>query len=529
MAQPDRALTPRQRWLGLTIVLAAVLVDLIDVGVVVIAAPHLAADLGATPAELQWIVAGYALAFGVLLVLGGRLGDILGRRRTFLAGTVVFTVASAACALAPDTTTLIAARAAAGLGAALMVPQVLSIIQTTFTESERPRAFGAYGAVVAVGAGLAPPIGGLLLELGPEELSWRILFLINVPIGVLAVLGGARYLEESRTGDRPGLDLVGTVTVGAALLLVLFPLVTLGHGSVSPLALAGGLVGLALLALFVRTQRRREERGRPVLVPMTVFRRPGPAVGLVAVVMVWSGMSAYTLVLTLQLQDGHGLSPLTTGLVLMAWPIGVGLSANSASLPALLARIDGRQVLLGTALLTAGMALLVASLGHALATGGALGGTGDIILRLVPGLFVSGLGMGLFAPGITQKMMSWAPEEAVGGVSGTVNAVIQIAGSLGTVVAGSLFFLALPRGGTGTHPPEAADTAGLVALLYPLGGFLVAGLVAVWLHRSERHRPSPEDPDRPSPPPERRLGRSGSASAVPGRRPRRRGPSPDGG
>src|SRR5690625_611598 len=414
MAKPDRSSSPGQRWLGLAIVLAAVLVDLIDVGVVVIAAPHLAASLGASPAELQWIVASYALAFGVLLVLGGRLGDILGRRRTFLAGTVVFTIASAACAFAPDTTTLIAARAVAGLGAAFMVPQVLSIIQTTFTESERPRAFGAYGAVVAIGAGLAPPLGGLLLELGPDALSWRILFLINVPIGVLAVIGGARFLEESREDARPGLDLVGTVTVGTALLLVLFPLVALGHGSVSPPAMVGGLVGLVLLAVFVRAQRRREELGRSVLVPMTVFKRPALRIGLISVVMVWSGMSAYTIVLTLQLQDGHGLSPLVTGMVLMAWPIGVGLSASSASIPVLATRIGDRQVLFGAALLAAGMALLVASLGHALATGGTLGSTGDITLRLVPGLFVSGLGMGLFAPGITQKMMSWAPENAVG-------------------------------------------------------------------------------------------------------------------
>src|SRR5699024_110104 len=268
MAKPDRSSSPGQRWLGLAIVLAAVLVDLIDVGVVVIAAPHLAASLGASPAELQWIVASYALAFGVLLVLGGRLGDILGRRRTFLAGTVVFTIASAACAFAPDTTTLIAARAVAGLGAAFMVPQVLSIIQTTFTESERPRAFGAYGRGGAVRRGPCPPLGGVAVGPGPGGVALAILVPVHRPVRGLAVIGGARFLEESREDARPGLDLVGTVTVGTALLLVLFPLVALGHGSVSPPAMVGGLVCLVLLAVFVRAQRRREQLGRSVLAPM---------------------------------------------------------------------------------------------------------------------------------------------------------------------------------------------------------------------------------------------------------------------
>src|SRR5699024_742931 len=222
---------------------------------------------------------------------------------------------------------------------------------------------------------------------------------------------------------------------------------------------------------------------------MTVFKRPAHRIGLITVVMVWSGMSAYTIVLTLQLQDGHGLTPLVTGLVLMAWPIGVGLSANSASIPDLATRIGERKDQIRTPLLPAARAMFVASLCHAFAAGATLGSTGDITLRLVPGLFVSGLGMGLFAPGITQKMMSWAPENAVGGVSGTVNAVIQLSGSLGTVAAGSLFFLALPDGETGLLTPAAADTAGLVALLYPLGGFVVASLLAVALHRRERRRP----------------------------------------
>ena len=186
-------------------------------------------DLGASYADIQWVVAAYALALGLVLVTGGRLGDILGRKRLFLSGVAVFTAASAACALAPSTGALIAARAVQGAAAGLMLPQILATVQVGFPPAERPKAYGAYGAMNGLGAAAAPIIGGLLVGNDVFGLAWRSVFWINVPVGLVALVAGAVLVAESRSARRPRLDLPGVVIVSVGLLLLLYPLIQGGE------------------------------------------------------------------------------------------------------------------------------------------------------------------------------------------------------------------------------------------------------------------------------------------------------------
>lgn len=275
MGKPD----PR-RWLGLVVVLLAAFMDFIDVTIVVIAAPVIQADLGASYAGVQWLLAGYTLPFGLLLVTGGRLGDLAGRKRVFLAGVLGFTLASAWCSLAGSIGMLIAARVAQGMAAGLMVPQVLATIQVSFPPAERPRAYGLYGAVAGLAFSAAPILGGLLLTQDLWGLSWRSVFLINLPVGVLAVAAGAVLLGESRAERRPRLDLGGVAIVTTGLLLVLYPLIQgndLGWPAWTWLMTAAAL---PVLAAFVWYERHQERRGLLPLVPVSLLRRRSFGAGL---------------------------------------------------------------------------------------------------------------------------------------------------------------------------------------------------------------------------------------------------------
>jgi EmrB/QacA subfamily drug resistance transporter len=422
-----------RRWPGLAVLLLAAFMDFVDVSIVLIAAPVIQADLGATYAGIQWMLAGYTLSFGLLLITGGRLGDLVGRKRVFLIGVAVFTVASAWCGLAGSIGVLVAARVVQGAGAGMMVPQVLATIQVSFPRQERPKAYGLYGAVAGLAFSAAPVISGLLLQLDLLGLSWRPVFLVNVPVGLAAFAGAAVLVRESRADVPPATDLAGVALSSAGILLLLYPLIQ-GNDLDWPLwAFAMMAAALPVLALFARYEARRERQGGLPLVPMSLFHQRSFSAGLLCALVVYSAVASFFFVLVIQLQAGHGLSPLRTGLITVAWPIGIGITSNLAV--RLAGRLGRRLVSVGAVLVTACMLALIAAIQAAGRDVGAW--------QVMAALLVGGLGMGMIAPILVNIVMSAVPSRDAGAASGVTNTVSQIGAAAGLAVVGALFVVFL--------------------------------------------------------------------------------------
>jgi EmrB/QacA subfamily drug resistance transporter len=323
------AYDPR-RWLALGVLLLAVVMDLIDITIVNIALPSIRDDLGASNAALEWTVAGYTLAFALGLITAGRLGDVYGRRRMFLLGVGGFTAASVLCGLAWSPEALIAARIAQGALAALMVPQVLSMINVSFPPAERAKAYGLYGGFAGIATVSGPLIGGLLVQGDLFGLDWRPIFLINLPVGLATLVAVAVLVRESRDEHPLRLDLTGVGLVTTALLLLLYPLVQ-GHELGWPTWTFVSMAASApVLAVFAVEQARRSRRGGSPLVPLGLFRRHAFTGGVLAALTFFSGVAGFFLVMTLTLQVGLGFSPLHTALTFLPWSIGIAVAAGAS-------------------------------------------------------------------------------------------------------------------------------------------------------------------------------------------------------
>ncbi|HEX6346282.1 MFS transporter [Umezawaea sp.] len=413
----------RWRWRVLAVVLLAEVVDLLDSTVMTVAAPSVHAGLGGGAATLQWLTAGYTLAFGVLLVVGGRLGDHWGRKRLFVLGAVGFTVASALCAAATSPEALVAARVAQGAFGALMIPQGFGVLASVFGEHERARAFSLFGPVMGLAAIGGPIVAGGLIALDPGGLDWRLVFLVNLPIGALVVAGALRWMPADRGDTTARIDPVGAVLVAAGSALLVHPLIQ-GREAGRPwwtfAELAAGVVAFLALGRRQRTSRS------PILVP-SLLRKRAFVTGLVVAVSFFTGAGGLTLVLSLHLQLVLGHTALGTALALS--PMAVGIVLSSIAAPRLEAG-PGRSVLhLGLAVEAAGvigLALVVSSDLPAWALS-------------VPTLVV-GLGLGLLFGTVIQSVLAVASPDEVGSASGALNAVQQLATALGVAVLGTLFF-----------------------------------------------------------------------------------------
>src|SRR3954447_9953533 len=281
-----------RRWLVLALVLAVECMDLLDGTIVNVAAPSIRADLRSSLSALQWIAAGYALTFAVGLVTGGRLGDIFGRKRLFLLGVAGFTAASALCGAARSTEMLIACRLVQGAFAALMIPQGFGIIRAAFPPDELQKAFGLFGPVIGLSAVLGPVIGGVLTDAA----DWRWIFLVNVPLGIAALIGGRRLLPESRADDPPALDLPGAALVTVAAGLLVYPLIQGREAGWPAWTLVSMGAAAGTLAVFVLVERARERRGVSALVTMSLFRKRAFSAGLATIVVFFAGMIGLMLV-----------------------------------------------------------------------------------------------------------------------------------------------------------------------------------------------------------------------------------------
>lgn len=421
----------RRRWIALAIVMTAAFMDLVDVTIVNIAIPSIQRDEGASFSQIQWITAGYALAFAAGLITGGRLGDIYGRRRLFLLGVGGFTLASALCGFAVDPAMLVAARVLQGGMAAMMVPQVLSIVHATFPAHERGKVFGLFGGVVGLGAVSGPLLGALLTEWNLFGLEWRPIFLINLPVGIAAVLLGRRFITESRAPRALKLDLVGVALVTLGLLMLLYPLTRgreLGWPLWGHLLMAGSVPVFAALVWY---ERRKAARDGSPLVELSLFRVRSFAAGIAVQTVFGVALGVFFLVWTLYMQIGLGWSVLRAGLTGVPFSLAVSTAA-ALSVQFLVPRF-GRKVLQAGALtMGLGVLLYIAEsdrYGLAIAS-----------WQMALPLVVMGVGMGLIVAPLTDAILSEVPREHAGSASGLLNTVQQMGNALGLGLVSVVFF-----------------------------------------------------------------------------------------
>jgi len=421
----------RGRWLAFGAVLAAAVMDLMDTTITQVAGPAIRRDLGGSDALLEWVTAAYTLAMGVGLLTGGRLGDLLGRKRMVLIGIAGFTAASVACAVAATPGELIAARAAQGLLAAAMLPQVFGLIRDLFAAPEMGKAFAVYGPVMGLSAVLGPIAAGGLISLNLAGLGWRAIFLVNVPVGIAALAAGARLIPAAAAAPRRGrLDISGALLAGAAMFLVVFPLAQ-GHDLGWPWWLAA-LLGAAVpaLAVFAWHQARRHRAGRTPLVEPSIFRHRSYSSGVVFTVVFVGTMGGITLVFNVVLQVGLGFTPWHSALTTVPWAGGAFIGS---ALSGMLMGALGRRVLqIGLVAEAAGLA----AIGVVLHLIGAHVGTVDLIAPML----VGGAGMGMvFVPLFDIIMGHIAPHET-GSAAGVLQAVNSLGMAIGVAGIGAIFF-----------------------------------------------------------------------------------------
>ena len=424
------------RWAALPVLLTGTFMVVLDFFIVNVALPSMQRELHAGTGAIEWVVAGFALTSAVFLITAARLGDRIGRRRTFSIGLGVFTLASAACGAAGSPTALVAARLAQGVGAALVMPNVLSIINVTYTGADLPRALGIYGLVMGLAAACGQLIGGGLIQADVAGSGWRACFLINVPVGVAALALAPRFVPESHSERRPRLDPLGTLLLTAGLAAVVLPLVEgRQHGWPVWTWISLGVAPLLLLAFAFHQRRLALGGGEPLLAP-AMFRDRSFTAGLMTQLAFWCGQASFFLVLALYLQQGRGLSALDAGLVFTI--MAVAYVAASAQAPALVMRFGRRLLAIGALVLASGHGLLLAAVAHI--------GVGGSIVQLFPGLVLIGAGMGLLLVPLTTTILSSVDTRHAGSASGAVTTVQNVGGALGVAITGVIFFGALHGG-----------------------------------------------------------------------------------
>src|ERR1700761_3388182 len=454
--------------LTMAVLMAGTFVFVLDFFIVNVAIPSTQAELGASDAQIQLVVATYAIAVASLLILGGRLGDLFGRRRVFVAGLTLFTVSSALCGAAPRIELLLVGRVAQGIGAALFAPQVLSIIGVTYEGEAPPRAVTTYGLTMGLAAAGGQLIGGALIALDLFGLDWRACYLVNVPIGIAAVALAPRAIPESRAEAGERLHPIGAALAPATLVAVVLPLVE-GRRQGWPAWTFICLAAAVPLALaFALRQRRLAATGGSPLVHPDLFRERAFTVGVLASVVFYAGMASFFLVLAVYLQEGCGLSALDSGLVFTA--LAIGYLVASAGAEALAPKF-GRQVL------AAGGVVRAAALAGLALTVGAIG-TGGSPLLLVPALAVDGIGMGLLTAPLVATVIGGMDSRHAGAASGVLSTAQQVGNTIGVAAIGAIFYGAIgPRG-------DFAGAFELALVAVAAVCLVVAGLVQLLPGRS---------------------------------------------
>ena len=480
-----------RRWLALAVLLIANFMNLMDVTIVNVALPSLRENLGADASQIEWVIAAYVLAFALGLLPFGRLGDIVGRTHMFLVGVAAFTVASAACGLAPSIEWLIAARVLQGLAGAIMTPQVLAIATVTFPPEERGQSFSLFGLSAGLAAVAGPIIGGLLIGANFGGLDWRPIFLVNVPIGLLAVVLG--WFIIPRPPGHPDLknDYVGIGLFGVSIVALVYPIIE-GRSYGWP-TWAWVMMGVALLGmvLFVLWERRRASANEPQLLNYSLITNPQFLLGAGVLTVFSSGIPGFFMVISLLLQAGFGFTPLESGLT--NTPFSVGVLVIS-----LIAGRFGQSYLrtraaISAILLTGGMVWL-----HFI-----ISGITDTIDHwwFLPPLFIAGMGLGLGFSSLFQLVLSAVPPRDAGAGAGSLQAFQQVGGAIGVALIGQIFFSMLEGarewGAISVH--QAFSVSAATATWYQIVAFGAVFLL-VFLLKGKPNAPGQGTAGAPAPP-----------------------------
>jgi EmrB/QacA subfamily drug resistance transporter len=425
---PASELDPR-RWLALASVMTALFMVLLDVSIVNVAIPAIRSNLAANNADIQFVVAGYGLAYAVLLITGGRLGDIFGRKRLFLIGMSGFVIASALCGLAQSAIMLDLSRVLQGAMAAMMYPQVLSVIQVTFPPQERARVFGFVGAVIGIATITGPLVGGLIIRNDLTGGSWRWIFLVNLPIGIAALIAATRLITESHAPNATRLDIGGVVLATAGILLLVYPLVE-GQVAGWP-AWTFICMGISpvMLALFILYERSLPSTRFP-LVQLSLFRIRSFAVGVAISAVFIAGIPAFFFTFSLMLQVGLGFSALNAGLTTIPWSLASAVASAMSTRVA--PRLGKWTIAIGSALLVIGILGVILTLN--------LVGTSLTGWDLIPAFLISGLGLGTVIAPLLNIILAGVPGRDAGSASGVLTTFQQLGGAIGVAVVGVVFF-----------------------------------------------------------------------------------------
>ncbi|VVE50320.1 MFS transporter [Pandoraea horticolens] len=457
--------SPLQRRFALASLFAGVFLPPLDYFIVNLALPAIHVGLKASEAQIQFTVSAYALAYAVMLITGGRLGDLYGRRRVFMIGMAAFVVASALCGVATSGAQLVAGRVLQGISAALITPQVLASIRTVFPIQMQARLMGIYGFVFGLASVVGQIGGGALIDLHPWGLDWRVVFLVNVPIGLLALGGAWRFLPENRAEHRARIDVPGVVTLTIALIMLIYPL-TAGRELHWPVWMLWSL-GLSVPAfvMFIGLERRIELRSGGPLVDVSVLGRPVVAIGLLLAFLFYC-IASFFLTYGIFLQEGLGWTPLRSGLGLA--PYGAGYLLGPLATPWLARRIGDGLLPLGFGCLASGFALCAMQLGHGVP------GSGFYF-----GLLIAGTGQGMALPTLQRIVLTNVDAGRAGMIAGAIVAMLYVGAAFATACIGGAFFAVLGNGSDAAAYAQAMRV-GLCWMLVPL----VAGfLLSIWMTR----------------------------------------------
>lgn len=470
------SLSDRDRWRATSVGLVAAFMTLLDVSIVNVAIPSIERGLHLGSAQLQWVLSGYALTFGLLLVPAGRVGDARGRRTVFVVGLALFTLASAAAGLAQSPFWLVLARLVQGAAAGIANPQVAGLIQQLFKPADRGRPFGLLGATIGVSTAVGPLLGGLLIQVAGEQEGWRWVFYINIPVGIAAIILSWRWIPKRppERRRRESLDPIGVLLLGVGIVLFLLPLVQERQWA-GPAKWLLAVAALALLALFVRWEIHEARRTEPV-VDLGLFRLRSYGLGTLIALLYFAGFTAIFFIFTLYLQMGLRYTALQAGLAITPFALGSAFAAT----------IGGHIVTrYGRPLVALGLAMVATGLGATVIVLHFIPGRGAPLATALP-LLVAGLGSGLVISPNQTLTLAEVPVERAGSAAGVLQTAQRIGAAVGIAAIGSVFFnrLAAAPG----HWASAFRVALLVAVSFMLIGLVAA---AVDIRASHRRHPEP--------------------------------------
>ena len=456
MSSPDEPPDP-QRWKALTVCLVGGAMVLLDVSIVNVALPSIRAGLSAPESDLQWVVSGYALTFGLLLVPAGRLGDVRGRRTMFVTALALFTLASAACGAAPTSLLLVLARLVQGLAGGLLTPQISALIQQLFRGRERGIAFGIFGTMVGLATAVGPVLGGLLIALFGDDEGWRAVFFVNLPIGAVAIPLALRLIpraDQEERGKRHDYDPVGVVLLGAGVAAFLLPFVQQQqwHGHAKWLLV---VLAAVLLVVFLRWESRYSKRGREPVVDLGLYRHRSFACGSSMITLYFAGFTPLFFVITLYLQVGRHYSALLAGAATVPFALG---SATSAAIGGrVVDRFGRRLVLVGLIAVALGLAATILAVHEV--PGRAVG------WATAPALLLAGLGSGLVIAPNQALSLAEVPVQRAGTAGGLLQTGQRVGSAVGIAAAGSVFFAQLgPSGFVAAYERGILVAIGFVVL-----------------------------------------------------------------